>query len=355
MAGILNKKTRFIDLVVTDLGKKAAAKGKFSPVFASFTDKDCFYDKTETNAKNVADESKIYLETISKSDIDRILYDTDDSGMLFINSQMITSGTSVIGNKIFATNPEKESLSTFLTGSVFSEIANKIISGSTQNFKKNKLISSFSDFEQANNFKINVTNQKKHFVLTNSSPFLRGPTNKVTHLDNADPLMFDNKLAHFRNFQYLPPTNTDNSAYGRYKDLRSTTRKTYEDIKKDLRISSLDYDYLTQNNTVSNEIGNENLLALNREKLTDVNTQIAKEKIELFFNETSTLSNVLTQIYEKDTIDGKLKKLDIVDAGEFLDESDSERLVKRVFYVGKVYNDSNNYATFLNLFTLIWD
>ena len=67
------------------------------------------------------------------------------------------------------------------------------------------------------------------------------------------------------------------------------------------------------------------------------------------------MSNVLTQIYEKDTIDGKLKKLDIVDAGEFLDESDSERLVKRVFYVGKVYNDSNNYATFLNLFTLIWD
>tara|TARA_B100000287_G_C20345873_1_gene667728 strand:- start:236 stop:739 length:504 start_codon:yes stop_codon:yes gene_type:complete len=167
--------------------------------------------------------------------------------------------------------------------------------------------------------------------------------------------MFDKKLAHLRNFAYLPPENTDGSAYGVYQDLRNTSKLTYQSIKDDLNITSLNYDYLMQDNTVVNEVGESKIKALNRKPLTDISRQLAKEKIEVYFSKTSRESNILTQIYEKDSESNSLNKLEIVDVGEFIDESDALRKRKRVFYVGKVFEDNNKTATFINLFTIIWD
>ena len=358
MSGILNKKTRLIDLVVTELGRKAIAKERFNLQFASFTDKDCFYSATDLNlsgAKNATNEDRIYLEANTKSDIDQIVLTTDDSGLLFINSQNLTSGTSVIGNKIFEENPEKKSLSQFITGTVFNSASNQIIKTSIKNFEKNRFLGTKTDFNEGNDFVVSTVDNKNFFNMTNSSPFLLGVTNKITTTDNADPLLFDNKLAHFKNFQYLPPVNTDGSSYGQWQDLRSTTRTTFKDIKNSLRIQNLGYDYLQQNDTVINEIGYENLQALNRKPLASLGTNISKERIEAYFEKSSTLSNVITQIYEKDATTGKLNKLEIVDAGEFIDDEDSENKIKRVFYVGKVVRDNNGFATFLNVFTVIWD
>ena len=61
--------------------------------------------------------------------------------------------------------------------------------------------------------------------------------------------------------------------------------------------------------------------------------------------------------YEKDNTSGgnSLNKLEIVDVGEFIDDADKQRKRKRVFHVGKVFEDSNKTATFINLFTIIWD
>ena len=51
----------------------------------------------------------------------------------------------------------------------------------------------------------------------------------------------------------------------------------------------------------------------------------------------------------------EIKKLEIVDAGEFQDENDKNRPKKHVYYVGKIYQDSQENSTFVNLFTIIWD
>ena len=68
----------------------------------------------------------------------------------------------------------------------------------------------------------------------------------------------------------------------------------------------------------------------------------------------------MTQVYEKSDSnstngDNSLNKLEIVDVGEFIDETEPLRKRKRVFYIGKVFEDSNKTATFINLFTVIWD
>ena len=64
---------------------------------------------------------------------------------------------------------------------------------------------------------------------------------------------------------------------------------------------------------------------------------------------------MLLQIYEKNNDINEMIKLDIVDAGEFEDNLDSNRPKKHVYYVGKVYLDKDDNSTFVNLFTLIWD
>ena len=62
------------------------------------------------------------------------------------------------------------------------------------------------------------------------------------------------------------------------------------------------------------------------------------------------------QLFEIDDSRGKLKKLDIVDAGVFFDDEDvNQRFEKQVFYVGKIFLDSYNTPTFINIFTIIMD
>ena len=62
------------------------------------------------------------------------------------------------------------------------------------------------------------------------------------------------------------------------------------------------------------------------------------------------------QMFEIDESRSLLKKLDIVDAGVFYDEEDINlKYEKRVFYAGKVFLDSFNTPTFINMFTIIMD
>ena len=42
MAGILNNKTRIMDVIVTAEGKRQLGRGNFRPEFASFSDKNAF-------------------------------------------------------------------------------------------------------------------------------------------------------------------------------------------------------------------------------------------------------------------------------------------------------------------------
>ena len=53
MAGILDKKTRFIDYVITQEGKRQLASGKLRAEYASVTDMHTFYDKNELKNRSI--------------------------------------------------------------------------------------------------------------------------------------------------------------------------------------------------------------------------------------------------------------------------------------------------------------
>ena len=60
-------------------------------------------------------------------------------------------------------------------------------------------------------------------------------------------------------------------------------------------------------------------------------------------------------MYE-DGIGSGFTKLDMIDAGVFEDPTDPNgRFEKRVVYAGKIYFDTFNAPTFINIFTIVMD
>ena len=77
MAGILDKKTRFIDYVITQEGKRQLAFGKLRAEYASVTDMHTFYDK------NAHDDvsNRLFFEVMERPE-NVIVLEKDDSGKL---------------------------------------------------------------------------------------------------------------------------------------------------------------------------------------------------------------------------------------------------------------------------------
>ena len=58
MAGILDKKTRFMDTFLTDRGRQELAKGELRFSFATFSDYGTFYDSSVEDPNVASDATK---------------------------------------------------------------------------------------------------------------------------------------------------------------------------------------------------------------------------------------------------------------------------------------------------------
>lgn len=357
MSGILNKKINLIDLVVTQEGRRQMSLGGFVPVFASFSDKDVDYGSLHQSTTAAAD--KLYFQTPSALPDDQIVFETDDSGRLLVVDN--TEKFSIVNDDVYLLTSSDDPyasgsdyFSVSVTGEQFASTVELIKDRTLESFQRNKMIKTLSGFEaDSKEFKTNIDNHT--FVISNSVPFPKGPLTNENDIDNAETFMFDSKLAHNQNFMYLPPKNVNGDSYGEYEDLRSLNRETFEDIKLKLGILKIpEYDKFQEDNTVFNYEGD--LVIKNRApNLPFDSTLISRECAQIYFTKTSEFNNFIGQFFEEDKTNGKIKKLDIVDAGEFTDDLDEEKPAKHVYYVGKVLFDSNNIPTFVNIFTVILD
>ena len=80
MAGILDNKSRVLDIVVTREGKRQIAAGKLIPRFISFSDGRSFYEADHQSGSTDASERPYFQAESRKSDI--ITFENDDSGQL---------------------------------------------------------------------------------------------------------------------------------------------------------------------------------------------------------------------------------------------------------------------------------
>ena len=84
MAGILDKKTRFMDTFLTDQGRHELAKGELRFSFATFSDYATFYEPSIENnrvAENAV--SRIQFEAANRPQDLVIPEFDDDGGMLY--------------------------------------------------------------------------------------------------------------------------------------------------------------------------------------------------------------------------------------------------------------------------------
>lgn len=335
MSGILDSKTRIMDVVLTVEGRRQLAAGKFVPQFASFTDRHLFYAKDAVSGSDDA-SSYIYFEAGNRNQ-DQIVIENDDSGALVPydgNTTRVSSDGRVYSASIQTLTAGAETYNrvnydavTSSFGSMFELVSGSILVSLTDQ----QIIRTRFAYERYDEFKLStgsVTFRRNNFV-----PF-RGtqPTGQVGALD---PFIIDRQLSHLDNFQFLAPVYRDDSNIqqnlGNYDPIESIDPLTYSEL-----LTSL--------------IGKDPQSPL-------------KEKQAVDFAQTSLQSNIFMQIFEGSTTDSNgvamLKKLDCIDFGEFKDENDKQRPFKRVFFVGKVYanenSDSYQAPAFVNLFTIVAD
>jgi len=350
MAGILNKKSRFIDLVITAEGKRQIASGGLKAEYASFSDMNTYYENSE---KHEEARKRIYFEVMERPE-NVIVLEKDDSGKLIDFDFSPTK--SIVGENIFSKNDKASDLHKLklATGSQFASLSNEIPDAILTHFKANNFVGTFMSNEN-NEFELSAT--ELNFSISNSVPFPLGPNKEIINVDQAEPFILDQKLTHLNNFQYLPPVNRNGTEYGKYSDLRNLNRETWEDIKQELGLKHFesiedfkdgDYNLRTDNSG--------DFKVLNRKQRMPTSTEILKEFKVINFDKTSDENNLIMQFFENDFGRSKIKKLDIVDAGVFYEEEDiNMRYEKRVFYVGKIYIDSFNTPTFINIFTIVMD
>ena len=97
MAGILDNKSRIMDVIVTKQGRRQLASGKMRIQFASFTDANTFYRADIVSGSADATE-RIYFEAAS-SISDAVTFETDDTGALV--GMDFGSDVSVVGDQVF--------------------------------------------------------------------------------------------------------------------------------------------------------------------------------------------------------------------------------------------------------------
>lgn len=329
MSGILDSKSRIMDVVITQEGRRQFSAGKFVPMFASFTDRHTFYEQDVVSGSADASE-RIYFEAGNRHQ-DQIVVETDDSGLLVpydggstrisTDGKIYSASYSTINSPAGSFNKVIYSVTGSTFGSVFNNVSNSII----ESYEQQTMIKTSYPYEKYDTF--NLSTGSIQFNYNNFFPF-RGIGPETT-VDAADHLFLDKRLSHLPNFKFLPPVYKDSSGktqnLGQYVPLKTTDELTYYDLMSEI-------------------------------KGTDP-TRPNKEKIDVSFAETSIQSNVFMQMFEgkNNTTDGvpSLRKLECIDFGEFKDENDKERPYKRVFFVGKVYLDSFQSPTYINLFTIV--
>lgn len=326
MAGILDSKTRIVDFILTDEGRRQVRSGDLRISFASFSDLGTFYTPDESGAAEDASR-RIYFEASSRYQ-DRIVVESK-LGIISDFSTAGPSGSYDLSSEQIATQPESPTSANeqlYLTGSQVIEDADALLQSITQNFIDNQLIAKRDVFSYKQGFE--VSDEEIEFrptyelpidtwLYTTTAGVFRPPT-----LSSFDSITFDRRFAHFPNFKFLPPINKKTAGssasgrpLGRYANLNQPEILTRDKLKTELK---------------------------------------GLQHHEIRFDPTSRENSIMIQPFEFNSLDGTVKKLSIIDFGVFPNDMGTSAGV-HVFFVGKIFRSRDGSLKFFNIFTLELD
>ena len=309
MAGILDKKTRFMDTILTDQGRHELAKNELTFSFVSFSDLSTFYESSVVDPKVSEDSTdRIMLEAFSRPQ-DLIVPEFDNDQSLFFPAGdfNITAGelVSVSGSR------------GVLKGEALVISSSLAIGNTLESFKEQKPLRTRNVIGRTSDFKL--SSNSREFVVSEAGPISYNKQ-RTKRLSNVESLWQDKKLTHVDNFKFLPPVNKGTTRkLAEYTRLEQPEPLTFSDLQDSLGVNS---------------------------KFTP--TYVA----DIDFEKTSIDNNLICQVWEVSS--SSLTKLRVIDFGEF-EDSDPFSPGKHVFFVGKLKGDDSGQNTFLNMFTVVFD
>lgn len=311
--GILDSKSRILDVIITQEGRRQISDGKMIIEHASFSDDGTFY-RADAISGSMDASSRIFFEATSQRQ-DRIALEADDSGLLLPFPQ--TSGYEIVNGGILSGTIGSR---TTITGSAFSSLSENVLNTSLQNFTELMTIATHDEVFDDSSFKLSTNSLT--FSLTSENPIANHEMWTV-NINDADNLIEDQRFSDVENFMYLPPISKLNEGEDTSKISKSKRLARYA------RLTPKKYDI---------------------EKFENDLTILQKRGLHnsVQFYQSSRKSRLMIQVFEK--LESKMKKLDVYKYASFNEKKSSSQT--DVYFVGKLVSDQNGSYTFIHLFTL---
>lgn len=307
--GILDNKTRILDVVVTQEGRRQIASGKLVIEHASFSDSNTFY-KADVSSGSVDASSRIFFEATSQFQ-DVIALEADDSGLLI--PFPIENGCEIVNGGIMSGALGSR---VQVTGSVFSSLSDSLMTRTTQNFSDLMILSTHDEIFDDSGFEIDT--RELSFNVTEKNP-LSDQYNWKVNVNDIDSLIEDQRFSHVENFMFLPPISK--------KDVGEQSKKLANYVK----ITPKEYDL---------DHVEDDLMMIQRRGLHK----------NVRFIRTSRNNRLLFQVFENNGLE--IKKLEMYKFCSFVEKNTFSR--SDVYFVGKMIQDQNGSYNFIHIFTLVF-
>ena len=289
MSGLLDKKSRILDYIVTDLGRSELTKGEFNIAYVGFSDIHSIYEK-DLDFDQTA--QLLGFEAASLPS-DLVITDLDNDGLVM--SVNMTQGRPADITQLDTVDP--------ITVSNFNTFIDNIAKPIQNHF----LITNKQQFADRDEFL--VSPQLINFDVTNKFP-LKTFKDHNKNLNAVPNIFQDDDFKTKPNFKFLPPVNKNNSPVFEFDDITAKQ-------------------YLKNSSEIVEEIKNNK-----------------KQTVTIQFSETTEDNQVIIQFFEKSSVN--LKKLKIV-AHQSEDGDDSNN----VYFIGKTFKDARGIESFIKIFTMV--
>ena len=210
MSGILNSKTRILDTIITDEGRRRLAAGEFQIQYVSFTDGETFYQADAVSGSDDASR-RIFLEASSRRQ-DQVTFETDANG----NPVTFRSENSRAAGKT-------------ITSGTYAGL----LQSSIDNFQNLRIIGSDDPFWDDNEFSASVLTAS--FSITDDTPISVQNDVVAASINDVESFFQDKRLSHITNFKFLPPVLAETTqSIGRFANVREREIVSYDQLAQDL-------------------------------------------------------------------------------------------------------------------------
>lgn len=323
MSGILNKKSRIIDFIITDNGRSQIEDGDIRYKFATFSDRSILYTKdydlSSTNKADITDAEINYIPIEANSKGNNTLNPEFDLGKFFTYTNGNILDNKEVKNSInFNAAADKfltsESLSGKLKKLSLITTKNKINESKNIAFKNNGLYKKDIDFQN----KVN-----KYKTVSSYS------INK----ENLPVIALDKRFSHKTNYKILIPK--DISGQDLYDKIN------FQNIDKLDDFNTTGYLYTSY--ALTNVQEDESILSREKE-ICNILESIEKDnnihRIVYDLEDNSDENTFIFELHESRIQSNDLEKLSFIKIGNFYDRKSS--LTKKVYLIGKIVNSRND-------------